>query len=151
MTMKSLLKKSLVLSFSCLLFVSIGFSVGSVEANQYLERAEYLLNKIFELYFIREYDLFKENFPPKKDDKPVSYLWPLSSLFSAVATMIRLPEGEKYKDKLAIILKGLEKYWDDIRFPPAYQSCPKELGGGDRFYDDNLWIGLDFIDRYYFT
>lgn len=78
-------------------------------------------------------------------------MWPFSGLLSAINMAIRLPDGEKYKDKLNIIFKGLEKYWDAKRFPPAYQSYPEEFGGGDRFYDDNLWIGLDFIDLYYIT
>jgi hypothetical protein len=147
--MKNFLKKSLVLFFS-LLFIT-EFSGGNMEAIQYLERADYLLNKIFELYFIKEYGLFKENFPSKKDDKPVSYLWPFSGLLSALTTLIQVPNGEKYKDKLNIILEGLEKYWDDTRFPPAYQSYPKEFGGGDRFYDDNLWVGLDLVDLYNFS
>ena len=47
--------------------------------------------------------------------------------------------------------EGLEEYRDDKRNPTAYSSYVKTAPQSDRFYDDNVWLGLDFTDLYLLT
>jgi predicted alpha-1,6-mannanase (GH76 family) len=43
-------------------------------------------------------------------------------------------------------LHGLERYWDASREPPAYSSDVRgSRVGGDRYYDDNAWVGLGLV------
>ena len=44
------------------------------------------------------------------------------------------------------ILPGLARYLDTTRMPVAYAAYVD--AGSDRFYDDNLWLGIDFCDIY---
>jgi len=115
----------------------------------YQKKAESLYEKILELYSVEGTNLFLENYPPKPEDNVVLYLWPYSAMFSAANAIIKLPGNkEKYIDSYEKILAGLEHYYDDIRKPAAYEAYPGEFGGSDRYYDDNMWLGLDFIEAY---
>lgn len=100
-----------------------------------MEKAVILFQKINELYGIKGQNLFLEHYPIKADDRAVSFLWPFSAMFSAVNAIGRLSGmQDKYKKYLDEIMTGLEKYYDDLRQPPAYQAYPFEFGGDDRFY-----------------
>ena len=48
---------------------------------------------------------------------------------------------------------GLQLYWNDTTTPPGYDSYvrPPLGGGGDKFYDDNEWIGLELVQWYRMT
>lgn len=116
------------------------------------EKAEHLFKRIQDLYGIKENNLYKENYPSLPEDNPVSFLWPYSGLFSAVNALIRLPGGkDRYLEDLTEIIGGLELYLDTVRTPAAYQALPEFAGGSDRFYDDNEWLGLDFMEAYHTT
>lgn len=116
------------------------------------QKADILYTKINELYAIKGQNLFLEHYPQQDNDKGVSYLWPFSGMFSAVNALGKLPEmKDKYEDYLNNITVGLERYYDTLREPNAYQAYPYDFGGDDRFYDDNMWLGIDFYEAYKLT
>lgn len=79
----------------------------------------------------------------------VAYLWPTSGMFSALNALQKTTGDKKYENMIeSVILPGLECYFDSLRVPGCYQSYLTESGKSDRFYDDNLWLGLDFLDLY---
>ena len=45
-------------------------------------------------------------------------------------------------------MRGLEKYLDISRSPAGYASYINTASQSDRFYDDNIWLGIDFTDAY---
>ena len=47
-----------------------------------------------------------------------------------------------------MVLPGLREYADDRRRPFAYASYIRSAPASDRFYDDNIWLGIDFADLY---
>ena len=49
------------------------------------------------------------------------------------------------------VLPGLEEYFDTRREPCAYSSYISSQPLSDRFYDDNVWLGIDFTDSYRMT
>ena len=49
------------------------------------------------------------------------------------------------------VLPGLAEYFDTRRMPKAYASYIKDAPLSDRFYDDNVWLGIDFTDVYLMT
>ena len=78
-----------------------------------------------------------------------SFLWPYSGVFSAVKTIYLSKGDEKYKSMLDNdILPGLEMYFDTQRKPAAYSSYITSVRVSDRFYDDNIWLGIDFTELY---
>ncbi|MCD8261498.1 MAG: glycoside hydrolase family 76 protein, partial [Bacteroides sp.] len=81
-----------------------------------------------------------------------SYLWPYSGTFSAVVAMYETSGDPAILELLQIrILPGLEEYFDEARYPAAYSSYIVSQPVADRFYDDNVWIGIDFADLYTLT
>ncbi len=74
---------------------------------------------------------------------PYAFLWPLSQALAGVLDMLMLPNARADDTALArrLVDEGLGLYWDGT----AYQSAvmPPLGRGGDRYYDDNAWIGLD--------
>ncbi len=92
--------------------------------------------------------LYLEQAPAGLTGPAYAYLWPLSQALAADMDVLLLPWASA--DDRAITQRlmgeGLRRYWDG----KAYQSAimpPRGLGG-DRYYDDNAWIGLDLVRAY---
>lgn len=130
-----------------------------------LSRAEQTLDTLFNLYKVGYDHLFNETYPYHEGDKVtylagedtlqgkrVAYLWPTSGVFSGVNALLKATGNQKYADILQEeILPGLENYYDDKREPFCYQSYIMQAGQSDRFYDDNIWLSIDFCESYQLT
>lgn len=82
---------------------------------------------------------------------PYSYLWPFSGSLSAYAALLEKANEPAVKQHIdQIVLPGLEQYYD-TRKPAGYASYVKFASQSDRFYDDNIWLGIDFLDLYLHT
>ena len=83
-----------------------------------------------------------------KDEKKFSYIWPLAALFQAYSEKSSLLGGTDANDAV----KSLEQYYsaeDSVDVAGlGYESFVVSLGGGQRYYDDNQWIGLTYCDLY---
>lgn len=137
-----------------------------VDANPNLERAQQTLDSLYTHYSVDNTCLLRENHP--FDDKHTvtylaseeqanmpnlySYLWPYSGTFSAVNALFETTQDKKYHQLLdERVLPGLDEYFDTARTPNAYSSYVKSAPASDRFYDDNVWLGIDFTDTYQLT
>lgn len=131
--------------------------------NRNLQRAQETLDSIYKYYSVEGSYLLRETYPFNEDHKatyladaeqakrpnPYSFLWPYSGSLSAVAALYEATSSEKYLDLFNNrVLPGLELYYDTRRSPDAYASYINTAPLSDRFYDDNIWIGLDFTDMY---
>lgn len=138
----------------------------NISANQNLERAAETLDSLYAHYSIEGTALLRETFPFDDQHKATylaseeqaetpnaySYLWPYSGTFSAVNILFETTKDAEYKRILdEQVLVGLEKYLDTKRMPAAYSSYVNEAPESDRFYDDNIWLGIDFTDTYLLT
>jgi uncharacterized protein YyaL (SSP411 family) len=99
--------------------------------------------------FLTGDNLYLENYPPKPDDRRYAGLWSYSGMLSALTALSRMPDGEVYHSALRQVLAGLETYWDGDAPYPAYDSYVRFDGGGQKYYDDNEWLGWDFIEVYH--
>jgi len=135
-----------------------------IQTNRNYIRASATLDSLYEHYGVPNSNLLRENYPFKEDyranylggeapddaPKPYSYLWPYSGTLSAVSILMETSESPKqYKTLLdSKVLPGLEEYFDVKRKPDAYASYVNSHKPSDRFYDDNVWLGIDFADIY---
>ncbi len=125
--------------------------------------ADYILNNIIKLYDVPKHGLLLETYPVnpnnkvdyladgsiQKQNQEVSFLWPYSGIISGAAALYNVTKEYKYLDLLeSRLLPGLEKYFDTSRLPAGYQSYATFAGHSDRFYDDNVWLALDFCTLY---
>lgn len=146
-----------------LLFLSVNSYAGQ---NSDLKKAELTLKKIYLNYGIQGSCLLRETYPFNAQNKVTylanadqsnqpniySYLWPYSGSITATGLLLEISKGKDIYKKLLErrVLPGLEQYKDTSRIPVAYASYIK-TSTADRFYDDNIWIGIDFVDLYKIT
>ena len=137
---------------------------GKAENND-LIRAKATLQQVFNLYGAGHHHLLNETYPYKQDNKAsylagddtltgrrVAYLWPTSGVFSGVNALLKTTGEKQYRQLLETdVLPGLEQYYDSVRKPACYQSYIASSGKSDRFYDDNVWLALDFCESYMLT
>lgn len=134
---------------------------GSATMSGFAARAGQTISAIYTCFDAGDTPLLRETYPFDEDYRATylasdsqesrrnsfSYLWPYSGVLSAVAV---LAENDStytglLEDK---VLPGLEEYFDTIREPSAYSSYIVSRKQSDRFYDDNIWLGIDFADLY---
>ena len=132
-----------------------------------LTRAKQTLDSLYQNYSVSGTCLLRENYPSNIGDYTAtylaseeqknmpnlySYLWPYSGTFSAINALFETTHDANYKSLLDNkVLVGLEEYFDTRRTPEAYASYINSAALSDRFYDDNVWLGIDFTDVYTLT
>lgn len=148
------------LSIVVLLILS-DISVHAQQASNHV-RAAATIDSIYKYFAIPGSPLLREHFPYDDQYKadylgggenankanPYSYLWPFSGSLSAQVARLG-PTGNTAIQKQIekVVLKGLAAYYD-TRAPHAYASYVNTAPASDRFYDDNIWLGIDFLDLY---
>jgi Glycosyl hydrolase family 76 len=99
--------------------------------------------------------LYAESYPAT--GKTYSYLWPFSRALVGTITLSgissALLEGGSYQADVNDRLTGLSRYWDSTSSGPGYDSYPMAPygDGGDKYYDDQAWIGLATAQNYALT
>lgn len=121
--------------------------------NPFAAIAEEMLARINALYRIEgESGEYRPMHPMGPGDRPVAYLWPFSALVSGLGARARVRQDEESVADFIASLQTLELYFDEPEGEPAaWASFPPIYGGGDRFYDDNQWLGIDFLHAYEMT
>lgn len=79
-----------------------------------------------------------------------AHLWPFSQALVATILIAGIEEeltpAFAAQDAIAAHLAELERYWRGDGLPPAYSSdVAGSRLGGDRYYDDNAWVGLALV------
>lgn len=151
-----------------LAITSCGTSQQTIVSNELaLTRARQTLDSLYRNYSVPGTCLLRENYPSDVDNytatylaseeqknqpNQYSYLWPYSGTFSAVTALLEATGDIAYKSLLdRQVLAGLEEYFDTRRTPHGYASYIHSAAPSDRFYDDNVWLGIDFTDTYRMT
>ncbi|MDR0140117.1 glycoside hydrolase family 76 protein [Metabacillus idriensis] len=117
------------------------------------ERAVQSYEALQHYFYEEDSKLYLEEYPYLSGN-PYSYVWPFSQAMAGTIDLSGVPKiGSDYEDDVQDRLKALELYWNEEKQPKGYDSyvlAPYGYGG-DFFYDDNEWIGLEFIQLYKMT
>jgi len=83
----------------------------------------------------------------KKGDylRKYSYIWSLCALFQAANEIEKIDRNAKLLDPLIV---AMDKYYDPAPPRPGYSDYIMKLKPGERYYDDNQWIGITALDAY---
>ena len=157
-----LMKKYLHLATAILAFIVMPAAGGCSHGdNADLNHARTMMKTIFSLYRVDETPLLAENYPRQSGDRATylaegadqsvneySYLWPYSGTLSMMSALYDATGDSQYLDQINhVTLEGLDRYYDTSREPYAYASYIT-TSTADRFYDDNIWLGIDMADLY---
>jgi hypothetical protein len=107
------------------------------------KRAEASYKALQRFYYVPQYKVYKGD--------PYAFTWPSSQALSATVALAGVPKlGAHYSGAVGDRVQGLEHYFDDSARPPGYDGAARApLGhGGDKYYDDNEWIGLALLRRW---
>ncbi|KIC92295.1 glycoside hydrolase family 76 protein [Flavihumibacter sp. ZG627] len=117
-------------------------------------RALLMEGNIRQVFYEPSVALYRETDTPSANEKPYSYLWPLCALIQCM----QLADAKDAEKPVAVnpdattrvdqVLKSIQQYYDTRPPAPGYASYVISMGGGDRFYDDNQWIGIALMDAY---
>jgi len=100
--------------------------------------------------------LYHEQYPVQSTDNPYSYEWPFSQAHVATLDLLGTPKGWQFADDLRDRSGGQERFWKadggttGVAGYDSYAIAPYG-GGGDMFYDDNEWVGLEKSQQYLMT
>jgi rhamnogalacturonyl hydrolase YesR len=83
----------------------------------------------------------------KKGDylREYTYIWSLCAIYQAANEMEKLDPNAKLMDPL---LKIMNDYYNPAPPKPGYSDYIMKLKPGERYYDDNQWIGIAALDAY---
>ncbi|MBO9620578.1 MAG: AGE family epimerase/isomerase [Niabella sp.] len=130
-----------------LLLSCVGFK-SDAQKMDYAQAYRQLSDSIQHYFYNAGNDFYKEQLPPGPKERQASYLWPLCALLEGYQTGGVLNGDFKDFERVAAIIK---KYHTNKPPAPGFASFPMIYGGGDRFYDDNQWIGITAMNQYGFT
>jgi rhamnogalacturonyl hydrolase YesR len=145
-----------VLFFSILLFLTNGFHASAQNKSVKKENSKsvyYPILKQLNVAIVKAFyndtiGYYNEMTTEIKNENGnrVSYLWPLCGLVQAYNEVEVVLHKKGLVEK--IFTETISHYFDTR--PPAqgYASYPPVFGGGDRFYDDNQWIGIALMDNW---
>lgn len=127
------------------------------------DMAAVTLDSIYVHYGVPDESLLRETYPfdasykasylgaeSQGDQRPnqYSYLWPFSGSLSAQVARYEMENAPDILEQIEQrVLPGLNAYYDK-RVPNGYASYIQSAPQSDRFYDDNVWLGIDFTDLY---
>ena len=116
------------------------------QKNHYKRQIEIVYNNIYRYFYDSSKNVFKEKTKLKNDEKPYAYLWPICAMVQAANEMEAFHPNKQY---LKPVITVIDKYYNAVKPPhPGYESYLMEAGGDGRFYDDNQWIGIAYMDAY---
>ncbi|HEY2174803.1 MAG TPA: glycoside hydrolase family 76 protein [Mycobacteriales bacterium] len=102
--------------------------------------------------------LYHEQYPVQPKDNKYSYEWPFSQAHVATLDLVGIGgrTGASFGPALRDRSAGQERYWNaagGTTGVPGYDSyAPAPYGGGgDMFYDDNEWVGLEKAQQFLMT
>ena len=99
--------------------------------------------------FLRRDELYRRDGWPRLP-RAAAHLWPTARAFAGAVDLLgvhsELLTGFDAESAVTAHLRALEAYWDEAAQLPSYAS--DVIGsrfGGDRYYDDNAWVGLALV------
>jgi hypothetical protein len=101
-------------------------------------------------FYLPSSKLYLEFYPyDQNQDPPSGYLWSFEEATRATLYLYGMPNGvTTYASAIEDRFTAREKYWDGGTTRRGYRSYPLT---GDRYYDDNCWVGGDLFQHHILT
>jgi uncharacterized protein YyaL (SSP411 family) len=112
----------------------------------YLERAHEVSQYIQETFWDERAGLYKRSTSDARPD----FMWPNGVAFSSLVAAARHAPRD-YRPVLDRFFTALNAYWDANAKVPGYEPAPTRGGGHDKYYDDNAWLVIGFLEAFELT
>ena len=138
------MRLSLVMFFLMVAPWALAAEAKGIEGDLHQKRAAEVTDFLEDTYYNRKSGQYSGK---PDEDGPVA-VWGAGIMFSALAGGAR--HEEKYERDMKKYFKALDSYWDVAVEIPGYEPLPTQ-GGNDKYYDDNAWMVLTFLEAYDIT
>lgn len=132
--------------FACILLLIVSqFTFAQQSREAYHDRISVINKNIYTRFYEAKSGLFYETNDSSKNEHPHSYLWPLCALIQAAN------ESEAVDSKtvqMKPVINAVEQYYSALPPAPGYQAYVTKEKRDSRFYDDNQWIAIAYLDAY---
>ncbi len=128
---------------AAVLVLSFAGAMQAAEPNQYAERAREVTEYIQKNYFDPQSGVYFKSMTVRKPD----YVWLQSVMFSNLVAAAR-SEPDTYGPLLDRYFTALDAYWDSKVEIPGYEPAPTRGNGNDKYYDDNAWLVITYLEAY---
>ncbi len=78
------------------------------------------------------------------------FMWGNGVMFSALVAAARHEPGV-YRPVMDRFFTAMDRYWDGKAKIPGYEPSPTAGNGHDKYYDDNEWMVITFMEAYELT
>ncbi|MBV7530618.1 glycoside hydrolase family 76 protein [Chitinophaga sp. sic0106] len=127
------------LTLCCLL------AAAGVFAQSNRQRAEMLQQAIDKYLYEPQTGLYIQTSDRTKNHNLHADLWGLCALIQAANEMERMQPAKSY---MPPVVNAIQQYYDPIPPAPGYASYVVKERREDRYFDDNQWIGIAYLDAY---
>ena len=110
----------------------------------YQQRINIIQNNINSRFYDAKTGLYIETTDSSKNEHPHSFLWPLCALIQAANEVDFLNK----KNTMQPVVKAIDQYYSPRPPAPGYQAYVTAEKRDTRFYDDNQWVAIAYLDAY---
>jgi uncharacterized protein YyaL (SSP411 family) len=128
---------------AAVLVLSFAGAMQAAQPSQYAQRAREVTEHIQKTLFDSRSGVYFRSMTERKPD----YVWRQSVMFSNLVAAAR-SEPATYGPLLQKYFRALDGYWDPKVKIPGYEPAPTRGNGNDKYYDDNAWLVITFLEAY---
>ncbi|WP_395092651.1 glycoside hydrolase family 76 protein [Armatimonas sp.] len=110
-------------------------------SNLWRERAQATTDYCLKSFWDEQAKKFRPATPTDPRALPWEFMWGNGVAFSMLV-------GAGDKARMATFFEGQQGYWDTRALIPGYDAYLSSPGNSDKYYDDNAWMVLTFIEAY---
>jgi uncharacterized protein YyaL (SSP411 family) len=115
----------------------------SAEPNPYAEHAREVTEHIQKVFYDAKSGVYFRSVTARRPD----YVWLQSVMFSNLVAAAR-SQPAAYGPFLSKYFKALDAYWDSKVKIPGYEAARTSGNGDDKYYDDNAWLVITFLEAF---
>lgn len=119
-----------------------GFNQAAVPC-EYARQAREVTDHIDKHFFDSRSGVYFKSLSIRKPD----YVWLQGVMVSNLVAAARA-EPKEYGPKLDAYFTALDAYWDAKVAIPGYEAAPTRGNGNDKYYDDNAWLVIAYLEAY---
>ena len=131
----------------------LGATLAPPASADYRQKAEAQMEYIQTHFYDASASRYHGRSPDKPGGLPYAFMWDNGVQIRALVDAARY-EPARYKPLLTTFGAGLRQYYWDTQpkgSPPGFNAYCSGPGGDDKYYDDNAWLVLGFVEAYDLT
>jgi uncharacterized protein YyaL (SSP411 family) len=108
--------------------------------------ARQVMDYIDRAFYISDQGLYTHSLKHRHPE----FMWGNGVIFTALLGGAR-HDPDRYSPSVRRFFESMDRYWDGGVEIPGYEPAPTRGGGNDKYYDDNAWMVLGFVEAYELT